>query len=184
MLLQIYALPQTNDLMDRMLTLENENDWIYKQRRFTTITVENRIQPTEDNRQTEEFDFGSRSKFTDKRDNDYNDGEWHKPAATSDERDVDLKSNKSNNKVKHGHFFDRVEELKAYKGKHGHLKIRPKDNRSLYKFCWNVRSAQRDFIAGKDSPHVLTEGRITALDAIGFDWALRQLSGFFIMLGN
>ena len=67
-------------------------------------------------------------------------------------------------------FFSRVDELKVYKEKHGHLNIRQKEDRSLYGFCNNLRGTQRDIISGKGSRRKLTEDRIAALDAIGFNW--------------
>ena len=62
-------------------------------------------------------------------------------------------------------FFSRVDELKAYKEKHGHLNVRSKDDSSLYNFCNNLRQARK----GK-GPYRLDETRIAALDAIGFNW--------------
>ena len=62
-------------------------------------------------------------------------------------------------------FFARVDELKAYKEKHGHLNVRPKDDQSLYNFCGHVRQAR----IGKGT-YRLDDGRVSALEAIGFDW--------------
>ena len=62
-------------------------------------------------------------------------------------------------------FFDRVDKLRAYKEKHGHLNVREKEDQSLHGFCNNVRRARK----GKAS-YRLDEGRIAALDAIGFNW--------------
>jgi hypothetical protein len=64
-------------------------------------------------------------------------------------------------------FFDRVDELKAYKEKHGHLNVSHNDDSSLAGFCYNVRQARK----GKGT-HRLDGDRIAALDAIGFDWKL------------
>ena len=58
-----------------------------------------------------------------------------------------------------------MEELRAYKEKHGHLNVSQKEDRSLYNFCSTLRKARK----GKCS-HTLDEGRIAALDAIGFNW--------------
>jgi hypothetical protein len=46
-------------------------------------------------------------------------------------------------------FFARVDELKAFKVKHGHLKVRQKEDQSLYGFCCNMRQARRDVMLGK-----------------------------------
>jgi len=67
-------------------------------------------------------------------------------------------------------FFDRVDELKAYKDEHGHLNVRQKENQSLYNFCKNLRGTRRAIILGKGTLRKLTDVRIAALDAIGFDW--------------
>jgi hypothetical protein len=70
-------------------------------------------------------------------------------------------------------FFARVDKLKAYKGKHGHLNIQQNENESLYRFCIDVRRARKAKITGKGKIHyTLDETRIAALDAIGFDWKL------------
>ena len=62
-------------------------------------------------------------------------------------------------------FFARVDKLKAYKEKHGHFNVRPKDDKSLYNFCGHVRQAR----IGKGT-YRLDDDRIAALDAIGFEW--------------
>jgi hypothetical protein len=72
-------------------------------------------------------------------------------------------------------FFARVDELRAYKEEHGHLKVNHKEDRSLYDFCYTMRRARRAIITGKgkkDYRTKLTEDRVAALDAIGFDWKL------------
>jgi hypothetical protein len=74
------------------------------------------------------------------------------------------------NKNRAGPFFSRVNELEAYKKKHGHLNVRSKEDLSLYNFCWEVRNARRDIASGKGTRIKLTGDRIAALDAIGFDW--------------
>jgi hypothetical protein len=62
-------------------------------------------------------------------------------------------------------FFAQVDELKAYKEKHGHLNVVKKENQSLYGFCCNMRKARN----GKGT-YMLDDGRRAALDAIGFNW--------------
>jgi hypothetical protein len=61
-------------------------------------------------------------------------------------------------------FNDRIEDLKAYKEKHGHLCVREKDDQSLYIWCRNIRCARRGTGTMK-----LTADGIAALDAIGYD---------------
>jgi putative heme iron utilization protein len=85
--------------------------------------------------------------------------ECHKPTVP--------KLEKSNQKD----FFVRVDKLKAYKEKHGHINIRKKENESLYGFCRNLRQSRTAIITGKGKIHTrLDDDRIAALDAIGFDW--------------
>ena len=62
-------------------------------------------------------------------------------------------------------FFAQLDKLRAFKEKHGHLNVRPKDYLSLAGFCYSVRQAR----IGKGT-YRLDDGRVSALDAIGFDW--------------
>jgi len=64
---------------------------------------------------------------------------------------------------------DHIEELKTFKAKHGHVRVPVKQDKSLAKFCHNMRSARR----GKGNRTVITEDRIKALDELGFNWAPR-----------
>ena len=48
-------------------------------------------------------------------------------------------------------FFARVEELRAYKEKHGHLNVRSKDDSSLYNYCNNLRQAQKGNLTKPES---------------------------------
>ena len=74
-------------------------------------------------------------------------------------------------------FFDRVDKLKAYKEKHGHLHVDCKEDPSLYGFCNNMRQARRDMMSGKGRRgYKLDDGRIAALDAIGFNWEVKSCS--------
>jgi stalled ribosome alternative rescue factor ArfA len=78
---------------------------------------------------------------------------------------------RKSSKPKVNSFFDRVEELK---GKHGHFNVRWKDDSNLYNYCNTFRSARRFLITGKGTNYPLDGDRIAALDAIGFDWKLRD----------
>jgi hypothetical protein len=49
--------------------------------------------------------------------------------------------------------FLRVEELRAYKEKQGHLNVRCEEDSSLSDFCDNVRRSQTVIITGKDKIH-------------------------------
>jgi len=69
-------------------------------------------------------------------------------------------------------FLSRVDKLRAYKEKHGHFNVREKEDSSLYNFAKNMRFARKN---PKASKRKLTEDRIAALDAIGFDWNCQGL---------
>jgi len=75
----------------------------------------------------------------------------------------------SNPRQKPISFIDRVEALREYKEKNGHTSVREKDDRSLYKWCSDIRSARRN---PETCTKKVTADRIAALDAIGFDWRL------------
>ena len=64
-------------------------------------------------------------------------------------------------------FIDRVEALRQYKEKHGHLNVTFKANKSLNNWCYNIRNARSK---SGECKIKLTQERIAALDAIGFDW--------------
>lgn len=64
-------------------------------------------------------------------------------------------------------FESRVEQLKAFKKKHGHLRVKAKDDKSLHAFCSNVRNSFRN---PGNVGIKLTQERIKSLDVIGFDW--------------
>ncbi len=62
---------------------------------------------------------------------------------------------------------DRVEELRLYKMKHGHLRVSSKEDPRLFKFCTKIRCTRRN--PGKEMRKLSGE-QIESLDAIGFDW--------------
>jgi hypothetical protein len=66
-----------------------------------------------------------------------------------------------------GTFFAQIDELKAYKDKHGHLNMSHKEDRRLYDFCGSLRRSQKAIINGKGKiQYSLDDGRIAALDAM------------------
>jgi hypothetical protein len=71
-------------------------------------------------------------------------------------------------------FEDKVEELKAYRAEHGHFKVEPKENKSLYNFCHTIRAARK---TPDKSNRKLTADRIAQLDAIGFNWDINGTAG-------
>jgi hypothetical protein len=68
-------------------------------------------------------------------------------------------------------FIDRVEALRAYKEKHGHLCVSKKDEKSLFHWCSNIRNARKN---PESCQRKVTADRIAALDAIGFEWRLAK----------
>ncbi|KAL9186422.1 hypothetical protein ACHAXT_005660 [Thalassiosira profunda] len=72
-------------------------------------------------------------------------------------------------------FAERIEALKAYKLKHGHLNVSKEEDSSLFYFIKNVRRARNNPKA--EVRLTLTEDRIAALDAIGFPWKTATRKG-------
>ena len=67
-------------------------------------------------------------------------------------------------------FAQRIEDLQAYKEKHGHVNVKKKDDKSLNEFCIQMRYARNN---PEKSDRNLTEIRIASLDALGFGWRMR-----------
>ena len=67
-------------------------------------------------------------------------------------------------------FEERIEDLRSYKEKHGHLNVRINEDKSLAGFCSGMRYARRN--PGNFRIMKLNEERIASLDALGFDWRL------------
>ena len=74
-------------------------------------------------------------------------------------------------KTKKSPFEKRMDELRAYKKKHGHVNVKHKDVKSLYQFCIQMKYARNN---PEKSNTVLTDDRITSLNALGFDWTARE----------
>jgi hypothetical protein len=66
-------------------------------------------------------------------------------------------------------FAQRIDDLRAYKEKNGHIKVKKSDDKSLYDFCVNIRHARNN--PGK-STMIINDERIVSLDALGFDWSI------------
>ena len=65
-------------------------------------------------------------------------------------------------------FDERINDLKEYKQKHGHVNVNTHEDSSLYQFCADVRHSLKQF--EKDGTRKLTEERMARLDALGFEW--------------
>ena len=65
-------------------------------------------------------------------------------------------------------FEQRIEDLRAYKEKHGHTNVKEKEDKSLYGYCKNMRLARNN--PEKSGLMIINEERIASLDALGFEW--------------
>ncbi|KAL7525523.1 hypothetical protein ACHAXR_001045, partial [Thalassiosira sp. AJA248-18] len=61
-------------------------------------------------------------------------------------------------------FEERIEDLRSYKEKHGHLNVTTKEDSNLNRFCRDVRKKKATNVSK------LTDDQIASLDAIGFNW--------------
>ena len=68
-------------------------------------------------------------------------------------------------------FEQRMDELRAYKEKHGHINVKRSENKSLNKFCNNTRYARNN---PEKSSHNINDNHIASLDALGFDWSVTE----------
>ena len=64
-------------------------------------------------------------------------------------------------------FAQRIDDLQAYKEKHGHVNVKKSEDRSLNDFCRNIRRARKH---PEKSNTVINDDRIASLDALGFEW--------------
>ncbi|KAL7523472.1 hypothetical protein ACHAXR_000194 [Thalassiosira sp. AJA248-18] len=72
-------------------------------------------------------------------------------------------------------FEEKIEALKAYKAKHGHINVKQSEDLRLGNFCAQVRHAHRN--QGKRGNGIkLTEKRIASLDALDFQWDVKKSS--------
>ena len=67
-------------------------------------------------------------------------------------------------------FDDRMEDLKLYKETHGHVNLSIPEDKSLAQFCAQARHVRKN--PGKGVK--LTNERIAAFDAIGFNWTTQE----------
>ena len=63
-------------------------------------------------------------------------------------------------KTKAKSFEERIEDLKAFHAKHGHVRVTVEHSQSLASFCTHMRSARR----GTRNGYCITEDRMKALD--------------------
>ena len=59
----------------------------------------------------------------------------------------------------------RIEDLRAYKEKHGHLNIRQSEDKSLNGFCLRVKKSRNG-----SGTRTLTDDQVDALNELNFDW--------------
>jgi hypothetical protein len=70
-------------------------------------------------------------------------------------------------------FEVRIQQLKAFKVNHGHVRPTKKYDSNLAHFCANIRKARRN----PERAIRITEDRIKALDEIGFEWNPKPSQG-------
>jgi len=68
-------------------------------------------------------------------------------------------------------FEERLEDLNAFKEKHGNVRVTKRQDKSLGAFCRDMKAARR---TGKGTV-VMNEDRIKALDELGFEWGLQEI---------
>jgi hypothetical protein len=68
-------------------------------------------------------------------------------------------------------FDNRMEDLKLYKETHGHVNVSIPEDKSLTQFCTQARHARKN---PGNSTRKLTNERIAAFDAIGFNWTTQE----------
>jgi hypothetical protein len=69
-------------------------------------------------------------------------------------------------------FDDRMEDLKLFKEKHGHVNVSIPEDNSLAQFCVQVRHAHNN--PGKSKRKKLTIENISRLNALGFNWTTHE----------
>ena len=69
-------------------------------------------------------------------------------------------------------FDDRMEDLKRYKETHGHVNVSIPVDKSLAQFCVQTRCTRNN--PGKSKSKKLTIENIARLDALGFNWMLKE----------
>ena len=89
--------------------------------------------------------------------------------ASLDALGFDWRLNSTRVKCNSKSFEERIEDLKSYKEKHGHLNVRINADKSLAAWCSNMRYGRK---SPKKSTIKLDEERMASLDALGFDWRL------------
>ena len=68
-------------------------------------------------------------------------------------------------------FEQRIEDLRAYKEKNRHVNVKKSEDKSLYGFCNHMRHARNN---PEKSKALINDDRISSLDALGFDWAVKE----------
>ena len=69
-------------------------------------------------------------------------------------------------------FVDRMEEMKRFMETHGHANVSINEDRSLAQFCAQAWHARKN--PGKGRAKQLTDENIARLDALGFNWTLKE----------
>ena len=88
------------------------------------------------------------------------------------EQEEQARHSNSKARGKYKTFDDRMEDLKRYKETHGHVNVSIPVDKSLAQFCVQTRYTHNN--PGKCKRKKLTIENIARLDALGFNWMLKE----------
>jgi len=75
---------------------------------------------------------------------------------------------------RNAYFWEKVEELKRFKEKHGHIEVKKSKNKKLYDFCCNQKMRYNCYPRGYGRNRPMTQEEKDVLDSIGFTvWTQR-----------
>ena len=100
----------------------------------------------------------------------YNGHKLRRKSSVSEGSNKEMESTPKKKRRENKSFEQRIEDLRAYKEKHGHVNVKKNDDKSLYEFCVKIKCARSNPEAGRRN---LTTKDIASLDALGFDWSVR-----------
>ena len=66
-------------------------------------------------------------------------------------------------------FEQRIEDLRAYKEKNGHVNVKRSEDKSLHFYFRDIKRARNN---PEKSTTLINDDRIASLDALGFDWRM------------
>jgi hypothetical protein len=73
-------------------------------------------------------------------------------------------------------WYNRYEELKSYKDKHGHCNVDPKESKDLWQWCQTQRTNYSHLVKGHETT-TMTPERLKLLNAIRFEFVKSKTPG-------